>query len=237
MRKIVLCDDDAPSRRLWQIVLEESGRWRVIAVDSGPAAIETARREQPDLVLLDLMMPGMDGLETLAALRRDPATASLAVVVLTGSLRPGDWQRCSALGATAVQKPFDADELPRLCEGWLTAILEERAARRGGERSALVASAIGELRAEFSGELPERVKSLEALVHAVAGDSEDAAAVERARAAAHQLAGTAGTLGLLAVSKAARQLEEILSLMADGHTAALAGLLPALDRLLAAEPG
>ena len=85
----------------------------VTVAASGPDGLGKAAQERPDAILLDMMMPGMDGPATLAALRRDPVTASIPVIFLTG--RPGE---ARAEGgdqpgvAGVLAKPFDAVTLP-----------------------------------------------------------------------------------------------------------------------------
>ena len=107
---VLLADDNADMRDYLRRLLEE--HWRVTAVADGQQALEHARRDPPDLVLSDVMMPGLDGFELLAALRADEATASTPVILL--SARAGDEARVEGLGAGAddyLVKPFSAREL------------------------------------------------------------------------------------------------------------------------------
>lgn len=81
---------------------------RVTFVADGMHLLELAAQEHPDLVVLDLQMPGMDGLEALKRLRADPATRRQPVVVFSSSDRPDEMQECQRLGVLdCVQKPFD----------------------------------------------------------------------------------------------------------------------------------
>jgi CheY-like chemotaxis protein len=84
VRRILLVDDSEPLRKLARVVLERKGGFEVALAASGEEGIEAARADPPDLVLLDVLMPGIDGLETLRRLRADPATAAIPVVFLTG---------------------------------------------------------------------------------------------------------------------------------------------------------
>ena len=107
---VLLADDNADMRDYVRRLLEE--HWRVTAVADGQQALEQARREPPDLVLSDVMMPGLDGFELLAALRADEATSSTPVILL--SARAGEEARVEGLGAGAddyLVKPFSAREL------------------------------------------------------------------------------------------------------------------------------
>jgi PAS domain S-box-containing protein len=80
---ILLCDDDSSVRTVIKTTLEQQN-YRAIAVASGPEAIERAAQLQPDVILLNLMMPGMNGWETLAILKEQPATANIPVLILSG---------------------------------------------------------------------------------------------------------------------------------------------------------
>jgi len=107
---VLAVDDQETNLRLLQAVLEPRG-FRVVPVTSGEAALATLAHESVDLVLLDILMPGMDGYEVCRRIRADEATAYLPVVMLTAS---GAQQRVDALEAGAddfVAKPFDQSEL------------------------------------------------------------------------------------------------------------------------------
>lgn len=107
-RTVVLVDDAADVRVLLQLLLELEG-YEVTATADGPAGLAAVRALQPDVVLLDVQLPGMDGTEVLRLLRADPPTASLPVVLLTGSPEQ-DTAALLGLGATGVlRKPFDPD--------------------------------------------------------------------------------------------------------------------------------
>ena len=82
--------------------------WEVLAAPSGPVGIDLARSTRPDTILLDVMMPEMDGPTTVLALRADPATQAIPVVLLTAKLQPADRRRFQELGvAGLIAKPFD----------------------------------------------------------------------------------------------------------------------------------
>ncbi len=114
MRRILLVDDDPDIRQIAGLSLRRIGKFEVVAAASGPEALEAAGRQAPDLVLLDVSMPGMDGPSTLQALRSEPATAKVPVVFFTATSSQQEVARLCALGAVAViPKPFDVAALPR----------------------------------------------------------------------------------------------------------------------------
>jgi DNA-binding response OmpR family regulator len=109
--RIIVADDDPQIRSLLVVLLERRG-FQCIDVPNGLAAYEAAKREKPDLVLIDWMMPVMDGRETVERLKRDPETNHIPVVMLTGQSQIGD--KVSALEAGVqdfITKPFDSREL------------------------------------------------------------------------------------------------------------------------------
>ena len=108
LRRILSVDDDPDLRKIITMSLQDVGGFVVQACASGKEAIEKAPAFDPQLILLDVMMPGMDGLETLTALRRDPRLAKTAVVFITANVKPGDEARFMDLGAVdIIAKPFD----------------------------------------------------------------------------------------------------------------------------------
>lgn len=105
-------DDDDSLREVLALVLEKVAGYEVESAEGGLAALEAARRRLPDLVLLDVMMPGMDGPETLRRLRELPGMEEVPVVFLTAKVLPEDLSALDGLGAAAIlQKPFRAAEL------------------------------------------------------------------------------------------------------------------------------
>jgi two-component system phosphate regulon response regulator PhoB len=111
MTTILVADDDADIRDLVTFKLEQAG-YRVVAVADGPLAIDAVRAELPDLAVLDLMMPGLSGLDVCAEIRRDPASAHLPVIMLTARVQEQDVAMGFATGADDyVTKPFSPREL------------------------------------------------------------------------------------------------------------------------------
>ena len=113
--KVLVVDDEDDIRRIARISLAAVGGMEVCEANSGAAAVERARRDDPDVVLLDMMMPGMDGVATLRALRAQPETAEIPIVFLTAKAASFEEGRIRALGARGVLvKPFDPMTLPNL---------------------------------------------------------------------------------------------------------------------------
>lgn len=112
-RRVLVIDDEADIREVATSSLQLVGGWQVHSAESGAAGLHTAAQVQPDAVLLDVMMPDMDGPATLARLRTDPRTASIPVIFLTAKNGTSEHLGYAALGAAGVIcKPFDPMTLP-----------------------------------------------------------------------------------------------------------------------------
>jgi two-component system, OmpR family, response regulator len=112
LKHVLSVEDDFDLRLLLQLALETVGGLRVTFCERGEQAHAQVHRDRPDLVLLDVMLPGQDGPATLRALRADPDTASIPVVFMTAQAAPSDCEALRALGAVAViAKPFDPLQL------------------------------------------------------------------------------------------------------------------------------
>ena len=106
--KILIVDDEDDVREVAQLSLGRIGGFDVVQADGGRAALALAAEHAPDVILLDVMMPEMDGPSTLKALRADPATASIPIVFLTAKAMSGELARLRQLGAAGViTKPFN----------------------------------------------------------------------------------------------------------------------------------
>ena len=110
-RLILIADDDEDILELVKAVLERSGH-EVVAVGDGAEALASVRTRRPDLAVLDIAMPHVDGLEVLRRLRADAETTALPVVLLSAQAQEADVERGFATGASAyVKKPFSPREL------------------------------------------------------------------------------------------------------------------------------
>jgi CheY-like chemotaxis protein len=109
--RVLVVDDEAVIRQLIVINLELEGFEVHEAVD-GLDALDKARELDPDVVTLDVMMPGLDGIATARRLRTDPVTRRARIVLISARTRPTDLERGTEAGADAyVTKPFDPDEV------------------------------------------------------------------------------------------------------------------------------
>jgi CheY-like chemotaxis protein len=126
VRDVLVVDDDNDVREITQLSLESVAGWQVRAAESGPRALEMLRERRPEAVLLDVMMPGMDGPATFRAMQEDPALRDIPVVFLTAKMQVGAAQPWDGLDvAGVIPKPFDpmslADEVAALV-GWTAAV-------------------------------------------------------------------------------------------------------------------
>jgi CheY-like chemotaxis protein len=107
-KRILIIDDDDDIREVAALTLEMVAGWQVVTANSGTNGIETAQTENPDAILLDVMMPGMDGPTTFQELQKIPTTAKIPVILLTAKVQGADQKRFAALGVAAILfKPFD----------------------------------------------------------------------------------------------------------------------------------
>lgn len=106
--RILIIDDEDDIREVAALSLESVAGWEVIVAGSGPQGVARAIEYQPDAILLDVMMPGMDGPTAFRELRKHPATAKIPVLLLTAKVQSSDQRRFAELGVDGVLlKPFD----------------------------------------------------------------------------------------------------------------------------------
>jgi two-component system, OmpR family, alkaline phosphatase synthesis response regulator PhoP len=138
--KVLVIDDEAPIRLLCRVNLEAEGM-KVIEAADGPSGVDKARDESPDVILLDVMMPGLDGWRVAEQLLQDDRTVGIPIIFLTARAEFRDRARGLDIGGVDyVTKPFNPLELAPLVEGLLDRI--DR-----GERDELRAEKLSELRA------------------------------------------------------------------------------------------
>ena len=129
MARVLVIDDEAPIRLLCRVNLEAAGM-EVSEAEDGAAGLAVARAEAPDVILLDVMMPGMDGWQVLEELLDDERTSEIPIVFLTARAELRDQARGLELGGVDyVTKPFDPVELAPLVQR----LLDRVAAGEGQE--------------------------------------------------------------------------------------------------------
>lgn len=111
MAKLLIIEDNAANIKLASLLLRNVGHTVLCAVDA-EAGLTLARMEQPDLILMDIQLPGMDGLTATMLLKKDPATAAIPIVALTAMAMKEDREKSRAAGCDAyITKPLRYQEL------------------------------------------------------------------------------------------------------------------------------
>jgi CheY-like chemotaxis protein len=117
--RILLIEDNVQNQYLVTFLLEQRGHEVVQAV-TGPHGLELAAKVQPDLILLDIQLPGMDGYDVARALKDDPALRAIPIVAVTSYAMSGDRQRCLAAGAEGyLEKPINPESFVAEIERFL----------------------------------------------------------------------------------------------------------------------
>ena len=108
MRRILIIDDEDDIREVAALSLEATAGWNILTASSGAAGIEIATTEQPDAILMDVMMPGVDGPTTFAQMQQTAAISHIPVLLLTAKVQGVDQRRFAGLGLAGILfKPFD----------------------------------------------------------------------------------------------------------------------------------
>jgi CheY-like chemotaxis protein len=222
--RILVVEDEADVRKVIKLTLSRDPELTVRTCACGQAGLAEAATWAPDLILLDVMMPDMDGLTTLARLRENPATAPIPVVFLTARARPTELAHFISLGARgAIAKPFVPKELRAAIKGHLQGAAaapdprgkvcapQPKACADDARAEPLFSEA--ELRAEradYLDRLQTIVAQLIALLAALREEPTSPAVLNDLRTVAHRTAGSAGLYGFDAVSAAAARLEDAI---------------------------
>ena len=219
--KILIIDDDADTRELVQMSLVLA-RMETLTASSGADGVAKAAREHPDAILLDVMMPFMDGPATLRALRADPRTADIPVLFLTASAMIAEVERLESLDVVGIlAKPFD----PATLGGRVRAALEKSAASRrpaaAAPKAAALPKTLEDLRNAFVKTSLEKAVRAKQLVAHLQKEPADETAREELMRFFHSLAGIGASHGYVQVTALAKEGE--LECMALKKAAAPAG--------------
>jgi CheY-like chemotaxis protein len=113
-KSILIIDDEDDIREVAQLTLETIGEWQVFIAQSAKEGLLIAQSEKLDVILLDVMMPDMDGITTFKELKANKLTYHIPVIFLTAKVQPAEKRRLEELGARGViAKPFDPMALPK----------------------------------------------------------------------------------------------------------------------------
>jgi CheY-like chemotaxis protein len=208
---ILLVDDEPDIRTIAEMSLSHVGGWRTILASSGQEALELAIAHRPDVILLDVMMPEMDGVATFRALASRSETRDIPVIFMTAKVQSHERERYVGFGAAGViAKPFDPMRLPQDIEG----ILAQPVERVAGPGK------LDALRKRYTENLGGKIDGLRAAVEQAhrADPTERAAAIAVAHRIAHTLHGTAGSYGLEQVSVAMADVEHELEMLGTSST-------------------
>jgi CheY-like chemotaxis protein len=190
--RVLHVDDEPDIREIVELSLGLDPDLTVRSCGSGGDALAAAAVWAPDLILLDVMMPVMDGPTTLTHLRQSPRTAGIPVVFMTARAQPRELEHFVSLGAEGViAKPFDPMTLAAAVRNYLGGLSATIAARR----------------VSFLERAREQAKTLATECASLDDPVQQTETLDSIRSIAHSIAGGAGIFGLAAIGKAAAELE------------------------------
>jgi CheY-like chemotaxis protein len=231
LRTILYVDDDPDIREIVRTALGLEQNLVVHTAQSGEHALTRARELQPDLVLLDVMMPGLDGPGTLARMRKDPGTACIPVIFMTAKAMPKEVALLLEMGALGViGKPFDpmglGAQVTSLWQGRPTVppSVVKLADGSGLQRE------VTNIAARFLQRTRDEVVRLGNMIERM--HQGDMAQIEELKNLSHRIRGSGSTFGFAAISECAGEIERMAGCM--GETVARSGtvLEPAIRRRL-----
>lgn len=214
LKQILAVEDDPDIRQIIKLALETVGGIATTLAGSGQEALAALDRCQPDLILLDVMMPGMDGPSTLSHIRERAEQRNTPAIFLTAKVQPQEVEKLLGLGAIAViAKPFDpmklAEDVRAHWQQSATTASQATAEPKTETELSLEAS-IEALRQEFIAEIPQRLLDIDALWQHVKSDQAKLGDLQELLRLVHSLSGTSRTYGLNPLGLHAKQIEKAL---------------------------
>lgn len=208
LKKIMLVEDEEDIRVLVKMSLEKMGDFDVEVCESGIEAIEKSTVFHPDLILLDVMMPEMDGPGTLERLRRDPRSADIPVIFLTARSQSEAVESCRHLGVIGIiTKPFDPVTLPDFIKN----IWDGRNKTRHDD----IDGDLYELHKMYLDKFPAKSAFLKTLLERLKSEPEDLGSLDELKESLHKLRGSAGSYGFDEVGKTAEEWERYMELIVE----------------------
>jgi CheY-like chemotaxis protein len=214
LRSVLYVDDDPDICTIVEATLCTIGGLKVRTANSGEIAIDLACEDRPDLILMDVMMPGLDGPSTMRLMRDCAAIADVPVIFLTAKVMPAEISQLLTLGAIGVLgKPFDPT---RLCGDIVS--LWERSGRHGGApRPAPVSGLVAEV-TSLTGSFLQRTRRdvgrLRKLLERL--HTGDGSALRELERLAHSIHGSAAMFGFPAISESGGAIEDLTDAMMSG---------------------
>ncbi|MBK9713027.1 MAG: response regulator [Kouleothrix sp.] len=206
LKRILMVEDEPDIQAVAQLALEGIGGFDVRMCGSGDEAIHAGPAFHPDLILLDVMMPGRDGLSTLSALREIPQTAGTPVVFMTAKVQPHEIALYKHLGVLDVlAKPFD----PMLLSATIRSIWQQ-------SQPPDMASDLHALSESYAARIPAKLVEIEQ-AYAAAHESRSQDDLQTLHRLAHSMNGSGATFGFHRVSEAARALERAIAPRGGGQ--------------------
>jgi len=213
--RVLVVDDEPDIRKVTERSLARDAALSVRCCGSGQQALVEAAQWAPHLILLDVMMPFMDGPTTLARLRDDPSTSQIPVVFLTARASSQDLDYVTSLGAAgSIAKPFEPKELREAVRRHL----EAPPSVADPQPDELSLAATDKERDVFRTRLRSDAVTLNELRERLGSESGDPADLKMVRDVVHKLAGAGGIFGFDGVSRSAAALERSIVDLGSGQT-------------------
>ena len=216
LTKVLAVEDDPDIQKVIKLALATVGGLDVTLASSGQEALAALDQNRPDIILLDVMMPGMDGPTTLQHIRERAELHDIPAIFLTAKAQTHEVQKLIDLGAIAViAKPFDPMMLAEELRGhWTKATRQiQQATPRAAELS--LEASIEALRQDFIAEIPQRIVAIDVLWQTIKSGNAKLDDLQELTRLVHSLSGTSRTYGLDKLGLHAKKIEKSLQALLD----------------------